>query len=72
MQNSFGKTKNAKKGIRYMSRSLKNKGPIYAVSAWSVYMYVHQYEYAPPPSTVPTTPDPIHTRNMHSNNCSKT
>lgn len=48
------------------------KRSINAVSAWSVYMYVHQYEYAPPPSTVPTPPNPIHTRNMHPNNCSRT
>lgn len=28
----------------------KTKGPIDAVSAWSVYMYVYQYEHAPPPN----------------------
>lgn len=50
----------------------KTKRSINAVSAWLVYMYDHQYEYAPPPSTVPTTPNPIHTRNMHPNNCSRT
>lgn len=36
----------------------KTKGPIDAVSAWSVYMYVYQYEHAPLPSTVPNTPHP--------------
>lgn len=52
--------------------SWKTKRSINAVSAWLVYMYVHQYEYAPLPSTVPTTSNPIHTRNMHPNNCSRT